>query len=142
MMAALPADSVIARERQHTAPAAPSSSDPWVRIVSPTADRARETPRGARVVWAQRPSAALIQGLYPQQALREGVSGGVELHCTVLTDLTASCAIVREWPTGRGFGQAALSASAQYRARPTLSDGSSAVGADVRVMVAFRAPPY
>jgi hypothetical protein len=142
MMAALPADSAIAGERQHTAPAAPSSSDPWVRIVSPTADGARETPRGARVLWAQRPTAARIQGLYPPRALRDGVSGGAELHCTVLTDLTASCAIVGEWPAGRGFGHAALSASALYRARPTLSDGTSAVGADVRVVVAFYAPPY
>lgn len=129
-------------ERQHAAAAAPPSGDPWVRIVSPTADGAREAPGGARVLWAQRPSAALLQGLYPQQALRESVSGGVELHCTVLTDLSARCAIVREWPPGSGFGQAALSASAQYRARPTMSNGASPIGADVRVVVAFYAPPY
>lgn len=142
IMAAVLADNAIALERRHAEAAAPPSSDPWVRIVSPTADGARETPSGARVLWAQRPTAALIQGLYPQQALREGVSGGVELHCTVLADLSARCAIVREWPAGRGFGQAALSASAQYRARPTLSDGTSAIGADVRVAVMFYAPPY
>ncbi len=140
VVAAFLAGSALALEQQHPAVTPPPSRERWVRIVSPTADGARETRDGAVVVWVQRPTAQRIGGLYPQQALHDGVGGWVELHCTVLTDLSAACSVAREFPAGHGFGQAALSASVLYRARPTLSDGTSAVGAQARVVVRFYAP--
>jgi protein TonB len=92
------------------------------------------------VVWTQRPSARRIGELYPQRALREGMGGRVELDCRVLANLSLTCRIASETPAGEGFGRAALSASSAYRARPTLTDGASAVGSSARIAVNFQAP--
>jgi protein TonB len=92
------------------------------------------------VVWAQRPTARRISELYPQRALREGLGGRVQLDCEVQANLNVSCAIASESPAGQGFGRAALSASSAYRARATLSDGTSAVGTRTRIAVNFQAP--
>jgi protein TonB len=94
----------------------------------------------AAVTWAQRPTARRISELYPARALREGMGGRVQLDCLVQADLSVACTIASESPAGEGFGRAALSASNAYRARPTLSDGSSAIGARTRIAVAFQAP--
>jgi protein TonB len=92
------------------------------------------------VVWANRPTARRISELYPQRPLREGLGGRVALNCQVLANLNVSCDVATESPAGQGFGRAALAASSSYRARPTLSDGSSAVGARARIIVSFQAP--
>lgn len=92
------------------------------------------------VVWTQRPSARRISDLYPRSALSEGVGGRVVLQCTVAGDLSVNCSVASETPSGAGFGRAALSASSSYRARATLSDGTSAVGSSTRIAVNFQAP--
>lgn len=92
------------------------------------------------VVWAQRPSARRISDLYPRSALNDGVGGRVVLDCRVLGDLSVSCSVASETPSGAGFGRAAMSASGSYRARATLSDGSSAIGSSTRIAVNFQAP--
>jgi len=92
------------------------------------------------VVWTQRPTPRRISDLYPRSALNDGVGGRVVLDCRVLGDLSVSCTIASETPSGAGFGRAALSASNSYRARATLSDGSSAVGSSTRIAVNFQAP--
>ncbi|MBX3431627.1 MAG: toll/interleukin-1 receptor domain-containing protein [Hyphomonadaceae bacterium] len=92
------------------------------------------------VVWTQRPSARRISDLYPRSALNDGVGGRVVLSCRILGDLSASCSVASETPSGAGFGRAALSASSSYRARATLSDGSSAIGSTTRIAVNFQAP--
>jgi protein TonB len=92
------------------------------------------------VVWAQRPSARRISDLYPRSALNNGVGGRVVLDCRVLGDLSVSCSIASETPSNAGFGRAALGASSSYRARPTLSDGSSSIGSSTRIAVNFQAP--
>lgn len=99
----------------------------------------RTQPAGT-VSFAQRPSARRISDLYPSRALREGVGGRVELSCVVQPSLSLSCSVASETPSGQGFGRAALSASSSYRARPLLSDGSTAVGARTRVAFNFQAP--
>ncbi len=91
------------------------------------------------VVWTQRPSRRRIAELYPQRALGDGVGGRVVLDCRVLGDLSVTCSIASETPAGAGFGRAALSASNAYRARATLSDGSSAIGSSTRIAVNFQA---
>lgn len=92
------------------------------------------------VVWTQRPSARRISELYPRSALNDGVGGRVVLDCRVLGDLSASCSVASETPSGAGFGRAAMSAASSYRARATLSDGSSAIGSSTRIAVNFQAP--
>ena len=95
--------------------------------------------RGA-VVFTQRPTARRIFELYPQRPLRQGHSGRVMLDCTVLATLALDCAVAVETPRGEGFGRAALAAAQTYRARPTLSNGTSAVGTRTRVVMSFIAP--
>lgn len=92
------------------------------------------------VVWAQRPTPRRISDLYPRSALNDGVGGRVVLDCRVLGDLSVACTVASETPSGAGFGRAALSAANSYRARATLSDGSSAVGSSTRIAVNFQAP--
>jgi protein TonB len=91
------------------------------------------------VVWTQRPSQRRIAELYPPRALSSGVGGRVVLDCQVLGNLSVTCSVASETPAGVGFGRAALGASNAYRARATLSDGSSAVGSSTRIAVNFQA---
>jgi len=92
------------------------------------------------VVWTQRPTARRISDLYPRSALNDGVGGRVVLDCRVQGDLSVACSVASETPSNAGFGRAAMSASNSYRARATLSDGSSAVGSSTRIAVNFQAP--
>lgn len=107
---------------------------------APTANAAASRSPPGSVVWANRPTSRRISDLYPPRALREGLGGRVALNCQVLANLNVSCDVATESPAGQGFGRAALAASSSYRARRTLSDGSSAVGARTRIIVSFQAP--
>ncbi|MBL8544905.1 MAG: hypothetical protein JNL81_00485 [Hyphomonadaceae bacterium] len=130
---------------QAPAPLSPSFNAPpqQVASVEPTitgsATPQRAAPAGT-VVWAQRPTARRISELYPRGAANAGVGGRVVMDCRVQGDLSVACSVASETPSGNGFGRAALSASNSYRASPTLSDGSSAVGSTTRIAVNFQAP--
>jgi protein TonB len=95
----------------------------------------------ATVRWSSRPTARRIADLYPHSAARLGVGGRVELNCTVASSLGLNCVVASETPANLGFGRAALGVANAYRAEPTLSDGSGAVGARTRIAVQFQAPP-
>lgn len=130
---------------QNPAPLSPATNPPPVQVASvePTITGSATPPRTApagSVVWAQRPSSRRISELYPRNALNSGVGGRVVLDCRVLGDLSVSCSIASETPSGVGFGRAALSASSSYRARATLSDGTSSIGSTTRIAVNFQAP--
>ena len=127
---------------QNPAPAAPLNPVPLrTANVEPSIAGSATPPRPAgAVVWAQRPSSRRISDVYPQRALREGVGGRVVLSCRVLGNLSVSCTIASETPAGTGFGAAAMSVASSYRSRPTLSDGTSAVGSTARIAVNFQAP--
>lgn len=122
---------------------APGSLSP-PPVSNPTPVPASATPQNpppqGTVSFAQRPSARRISDVYPSRALRDGVGGRVALDCTVLSNLALTCSVASETPAGLGFGRAALEASGSYRARNTLSDGASAVGARTRIVVQFQAP--
>lgn len=125
---------------------APTITPPPVTTPTQPASTSRTTrpaevrPPSGSVVWTQRPSARRISELYPQRALREGLGGRVQLDCTVNPNLSLNCSVASETPAGEGFGRAALTAANSYRARATLSDGSSAVGTRTRLAVNFQAP--
>ncbi|MGD9968132.1 MAG: hypothetical protein AB7T59_16555 [Hyphomonadaceae bacterium] len=108
-------------------------------IIGPSTQPQPQRAAGS-VVWAQRPSGQSIRERYPDRALRDGVGGRVVLNCRVLGDLGVSCTVTSETPVGAGFGAAAMRVANSYRARATLSDGSSAVGANARIAVNFQAP--
>jgi protein TonB len=120
------------------APVQNANVEPSITNTAPPQTQ-RATPAGS-VVWAQRPSSRRIEELYPQRALRSGVGGRVVLDCQVQSNLSVSCSVASETPAGEGFGRAALSVSSSYRARATLSDGSSAVGSSTRIAINFQAP--
>ncbi|ANP47020.1 hypothetical protein [Candidatus Viadribacter manganicus] len=127
-------------------PLNPQSSPPPVQTanVEPSITGAATPPQvrapAGTVVWAQRPSQRRIADLYPRGAANDGIGGRVVMECRVQSDLSVSCSIVSETPSNAGFGRAALSASNSYRARATLSDGSSAIGSTTRIAINFQAP--
>lgn len=123
---------------QDELPSQMASVEPTIGA-SPTETRAAP-PQAGSVVWAQRPSARRISELYPQRALREGLGGRVVMNCNVAGDLSVNCSIASETPANIGFGRAALSAASSYRARATLSDGTSAIGTSTRIAISFQAP--
>ena len=91
------------------------------------------------VLWAVRPSARDIAELYPPRAMRQGVGGRVALDCIVRANLSAACAVASETPLGAGFGRAALTGVAAYRAQPALADGTPSAGAQTRIVITFQA---
>ena len=127
-------------------PLSPATNPPPVQTanVEPSIIGSATPPQPQRaagtVVWTQRPTARRISDLYPRSALNDGVGGRVVMECRVLGDLSVNCSVASETPSGVGFGRAALSASSSYRARATLSDGTSAVGSTTRIAVNFQAP--
>jgi outer membrane biosynthesis protein TonB len=108
-------------------------------LPTPAATTPARTPTPT-LSWSQRPSARRISDLYPSRALSANVSGRVQLDCAVMANLSVSCAVASETPTGMGFGRAALSAASSYRAQPFRSDGSSAIGARTRLVINFQIP--
>jgi|CXWL01.1.fsa_nt_gi protein TonB len=105
-----------------------STTQPATPAVTPT------------VTWAQRPSADRISALYPPRAMRNDTGGRAVLDCIVQPALTLSCVVASETPANAGFGRAAMLAAGAYRAQPTRTDGSSAVGSRARVAITFRPP--
>jgi hypothetical protein len=97
-------------------------------------------PRAPQVVWASRPSGARINDFFPQRALRQDRGGRVELDCLLDASGVPRCAVARETPAGFGFGSAAIRASSQFRAAPTLDDGTPSAGAQTRLTIVFQAP--
>lgn len=80
------------------------------------------------------PTAAEMAAVYPAKAKAEGVSGGVELVCSVkVSGAVSDCDIMGENPKGYGFGAAAQKLSRSLRVDPGQR------GTEVRVPVSFNA---
>ncbi len=117
-------------------PIAPAPTQ--LAAVEPSAIRPQVIVAPGQVVWVTRASAAQFGEAYPQGARRSNLAGRVQLQCVVQSDLRASCSILSETPQGYGFGDAALRVARSYRARPTLDDGASAIGARANLNITFR----
>jgi hypothetical protein len=61
-----------------------------------------------RAEWEQRPSARDFADNYPRNALRHGQAGVGVLCCTPRPDRTLECTLAREFPEGRGLGEASI----------------------------------
>jgi protein TonB len=94
--------------------------------------------RGAEVIWQTRANASQFSAVYPQAARGASVAGRVQLNCAIQSDRSAACQIVGETPAGYGFGDAALRVARYYRARATLDDGTTSVGAQAALNITFR----
>jgi hypothetical protein len=80
------------------------------------------------LAWIRRPHNWQFVEQYPHAPLAELPEGAVELACGVREDFGLSCAVSRETPEGRGFGQAALSLAERFEIAPMLLNGSSTMG--------------
>jgi hypothetical protein len=85
----------------------------------------------------QRPSGADFIQFYPPAALAQSVVGGALLDCTVGLDTVVSCSILNQYPTGWGFGDAALAVSRAFRASPRMIDGRPVAGGRIRIPLRF-----
>jgi TonB family protein len=88
-------------------------------------------------VWDRQPTKKDSDGAYPRRALERGVSGDVTLGCTIAHDGRIACEVMKESPSGWGFGRAAMSLSAIMRAAPRMSDGVLSEGQYVTVDFVF-----
>lgn len=113
------------------APAAPASAAP-----APAPPRAAE-PTYVRPTWLRRPGAAQLSQVYPRRAADQGIPGQASLDCLIQTDGSLSCTQGASSPADAGFGEAAMRLSRQFRAAPTLPDGSSAYGKRTRLTISF-----
>jgi TonB family protein len=92
--------------------------------------------------WMNQPSADQLAALYPQAALKAGVTAGEgSVDCTITHDgaLTA-CTVSSETPQSLGFGAAALQAVALMRVAPWTVQGQPVDGARITVPVHLTAP--
>jgi outer membrane biosynthesis protein TonB len=87
--------------------------------------------------WTQAPDVADFLHVYPRRALREGVSGTVELECLVVEDLRVACRVVSARPARYEFGDAAMALSGKLRVAPALANGEPTMGGKLRWTVEF-----
>jgi len=85
-----------------------------------------------------KPTNAQIQAAYPERALANQIEGGAAIDCIVDQDgKLERCQVAGEFPSGFGFGQAALDIAGDFTMKPRLLDGDPVSGAPVRVGVRF-----
>ena len=101
-------------------------------------------PPAARVItnpsWSRQPSADQMMRAYPSRAMEAGLSGSAQLNCLVQANGTVStCEVVRETPSGQGFGRAAQQLSRYFRINPRTVDGA-AEGTRVSINLRFVPP--
>jgi TonB family protein len=85
-----------------------------------------------------KPTNAQIQAAYPERALANQIEGGAAIDCIVdQNGKLERCEVAGEFPSGFGFGQAALDIAGDFLMKPRLLDGDPVGGAPVRVGVRF-----
>jgi TonB family protein len=85
-----------------------------------------------------KPTLAQIQAAYPERALSNQIEGGAIIDCVVMEDgKLARCTVAGEYPTGFGFGQAALDLAVDFVMKPRMLDGVAVGGGPARLGVRF-----
>lgn len=104
-------------------------------IVVPT------TPVISHPDWIRKPNFAQMQRVFPERAIRMGVSGKATLACIVSANgSVGGCEVVSEDPGEFGFGKAALKLQPYFRMKPAMVDGKPVDGAIVKIPVRFDLP--
>ncbi len=88
--------------------------------------------------WHRWPNADDVARVYPHTARDHGVSGSASVTCVVTaTGAMRQCVINEEYPTGMGFGDAALRLAPRFTMNPKTSDGHPVEGGQVRIPLRF-----
>lgn len=75
------------------------------------------------------PTLADLRREHPRAALAARQSGRAEMSCEIRLDQRLeNCRLLRETPTGMGFGEAALRSAAYFRVRPPTRGGEPVAG--------------
>jgi TonB family protein len=92
--------------------------------------------------WLRAPNALEIAATYPKQAFDESLPGQAVVDCVIAANgALRDCVVTSEAPTGRGFGDAAISLSTKFTIRTQMFDGVSAIGAKVAIPIRFWRDP-
>lgn len=95
----------------------------------------------ADVEWVRRPNGQDINQYYPLAAAERELQGRAVIDCTVTeTGTLSGCRVVEEFPTGVGFGDAALKMSARYELALTTRRGAPVAGNGLRLPLRFSLP--
>lgn len=91
--------------------------------------------------WSSRPTGADVARFYPPDALAAGLGGMSVMECRVeKTGALSACVILREGPSGAGFGAATLRMAPLFQMRPMSRNGRPVAGGVVRIPVRFLVP--
>ena len=95
-------------------------------------------PAAAPLNWIERPEGGDFARAYPMRALREGVSGRVDIQCVIQSDFRpGDCTILAEEPVGYGFGAATVRIMRKFRLREIAPNGETTVGVQVRMPITW-----
>lgn len=78
-------------------------------------DGAREEGEPDLPAWEAAPNAAAVAAAWPEGQAQSNLRGRASLSCTVETNRTLDCSLVRESRDSLGLGRAALALSSQFR---------------------------
>ena len=79
--------------------------------------------------------------VYPEAAQRKRIEGEALVRCIVGTDLRLSdCRVVRETPSGQGFGEATIRVAMSLRLKATTLAGEPTPGRGFLLPFKFRLP--
>ena len=91
--------------------------------------------------WQVVPTAAQTAAAWPSAAPASLATGHAMLRCRLRFDTSlAACTVISEDPADRGFGEAALRLSAQFRVRPGMAEADTIAAARIKVPFTFTNP--
>lgn len=87
--------------------------------------------------WLKQPTQEQLFGVWPNEAMRNGINGKALIACTVTVQgALRDCSVVEESPAGMSFGVAAIALTPQFLMKPATRDGKP-VESGIRMPINF-----